>query len=81
MKAQVVDFHRLHKPRRGDARMMVQFTPGWLGRLLGRKQHTRTFYGSGTVWREMDAGRPGTLMEGLLADLYTNHILKEEGIQ
>lgn len=56
--------------------MRVKFTPTRFGRLLRRKEQSNVYYGSGTIWHEVDIENNhltrvrGMLLEDLLIDMW-----------
>ncbi len=57
-----------------DEEITLERIPGVIPSLFGAKTETLKFRGSGTVWHQVPTGRrPGTMMEGLLADLVAGH--------
>lgn len=58
------------------------YAPGWLARLLGRKpsQTSETYVGECTVWHRLPSfERPGTLMEGMLAEIWERERYRRKG--
>lgn len=57
-----------------DEEITLERVPGPIAAFFGARVKTTRFLGSCTVWHEVPTGRrPGTLMEGLIADLVVGH--------
>ena len=60
-----------------EEEITLEKIPGTIASFFGGKTETVKFRGSGTVWHQVSTGRrPGTMMEGLIADLVAGHKIR-----